>query len=329
MSRAPGRATPARSLLTFLVEIARMGWQRVATGAALGASLLTWSPAVPGDAGSAWTVTARYERGRPGEAVEGDGTPFWYGLALRWDYGTRFPLYAELPLLHVENAGGVLLTGAGPVGGPQAGRGPGQGAGPGGGSGGGPGGRVARATVEAASGDVATDWTGVGDLRAGVAFPILDGAARRQWLEALAEVKAPTGPGDCPVCSGAWDGRLGAAWGYRFFSADIALDAGWNFVGDAPEVELHGAPDAAVTVSWESARPAWLWSAWIAGRGEIAAGSGPGSAVGIEIGATGGVPWSARASAGIGSGAGYEFALAVALEFGGAGRRPDRWRKTR
>lgn len=302
-----------------------MSWRRIALGSALAAGLALCPPAARGDAGL-WSVTARYERGTSDEAVEGEGVPYWYGVALRWDSGTKVPFFFELPFVHVENAGDVLLTGAGPVGGPQGpGAGPGHGEGPGGGSGGGPG---PAGTVPTAV-EMTRDWTGVGDLRAGVAVPIIGGAARRQWLEALAEVKAPTSPDDSPVSSGEWDGRVGAGWGYRFFALELVLDAGWNFIGNPPGYELKDAPDACVTVLWESARPSLLWSAWLSGRGEIAEGSGMGGTLGLEIGSPGAIRWRTRVSAGIGPGAGYDYALSFVLEFGGPASDPSRWRSPR
>jgi len=301
--------------------------RRIATAAAVGMSLASLATPARAEVGGVWSASARYEHGLSDEAVDGGGTPFWYGVALRWDGGGKVSFFAELPVVRVENAGDVLLTGAGPVRGRSgAGHGAGNGPGPGGGA---PGGGGATASAEPTTVETARDWTGVGDLRAGIAVPIFGSAASLQWLEALADVKAPTSPGDSPLSTGEWDGRVGVGWGHRFFAAELILDAGWNYIGNPEGYDLRSAPDAALTVAWESFRPALLWSAWITGRGEIAEGSGSGGSVGLEIGSAGATRWRTRASAGIGSGAGYDFSLAFVLAFGGGETDPSRWRTAR
>ena len=166
--------------------------------------------------------------------------------------------------------------------------------------------------------------SGLGDVRLRVLRELGGGGARLFRVAAEVDVKAPTGDARQGLGSGEWDARLGLLAERRFWSATLFGGAGWNRLGDpdGPEMpELRDVPDGLLGVESEP----WhglTGALWVEGHGEVLAGSGRRSAVGLGLRSSGRTPWRFSATYGL-SGAREElgFLLGVSL----AGLADENW----
>jgi hypothetical protein len=219
-------------------------------------------------------------------------------LELRYVAGDELQFRIDVPVVRAETSAGFIRF-AGGVSPDRRGR---HAAG---GGGSGPGGGPMVLPVGTAQTVEETDWsTGIGDVEIAVGKRLYGGGVKLLRLDGSLAVKAPTADEDSYLGTGEWDGRLGLAAEYRYWSATAFGGLGWTAYGEPDGYELENGADAYAGVETDPLLgDRVLLSGWVEGREEVVAGAGERIALGLGVRTTGRRAWRFTLRAGLSSAA--------------------------
>lgn len=229
-------------------------------------------------------------------------------MTLRYVYGNRLRLRAELSMLRIQPSERIDSTSPTPSRTSGSGYGSPQDQG---GMGSGPGGGGAYSLE---------DPSGFGDLRVAGSYDLIGGGVKLYRMDANLELKVPTADDEQGLGTGEWDLRAGLSGEYRFWPVTAYGGVGWNRFGDPAWVELNDVVDAFAGLEGDAFHGKIIVSGWLAASPEVVLYQGAETTAGLEFRSLGRYRWRIGFTAGLGEYDEYGVVLGYSFQTGSASR---------